>query len=408
MERMRIGVITFDWYPFEVRVLRLVQAAVDVCCEVDVICLRQPHEKRSEVIDGVHVYRMPMSRGFGLPLPITILYWCWFVLLAGATVTRLHLRRAYDVIHVHNMPDFLVFSALFPKLLGAKVILDVQDVSPELMSAKASPRLRGLVTRLATWQERISTAFAHHVVTVGWPFEKKLLQRGVVPAKLTSILNSPDPKIFPPSRRSLPSFQADEADRPFIIMYHGTLAKRNRLEMAIRALAIALPDVPQLRLDIQGHGEQLPALKRLAVELGVSDCVVFSDPCSPDKLVDFVVHGDIGVIPYGCDGFMELVLPTKAYEYAWMLRPIIASDTEAIRSMFGPGSIVLCDPSKPEEFALAIIDLYLHPEKRESMIAQASVDFLPYRWEEMRERYIQLLASLCNKPAPSKVTTPAS
>ena len=185
-------------------------------------------------------------------------------------------------------------------------------------------------------------------------------------------------------------------------MYHGTLAKRNRLDTAIQALAIALHAVPQLRLDIHGHGEQLPVLKQLAVELGVSDHVVFSDPCSPDKLVDFVVHGDVGIIPYGRDGFMELVLPTKAYEYAWMLRPIIASDTEAIRSMFRPGSIVLCDPSKPEDFAEAIIDLYQHPEKRMTMITKAGEDFLPYRWEEMKERYTQLLASLCDKPVLSR------
>ena len=57
-------------------------------------------------------------------------------------MTRLHLKHAYDVIHVHNMPDFLVFSALFPKLLGAKVILEVQDVSPELMAAKAKGRMQ--------------------------------------------------------------------------------------------------------------------------------------------------------------------------------------------------------------------------------------------------------------------------
>ena len=31
------------------------------------------------------------------------------------------------------MPDFLVFSALIPKLLGAKVVLDLHDPMPELM-----------------------------------------------------------------------------------------------------------------------------------------------------------------------------------------------------------------------------------------------------------------------------------
>jgi hypothetical protein len=48
---------------------------------------------------------------------------------------------------------------------------------------------------------------------------------------------------------------------------------------------------------------------------------------------------------------------------------MIASDTRALRSMFRPESIVLCDPSRPESFAEAIIDLYQHPEKRAQMVA---------------------------------------
>src|SRR5215470_6897122 len=120
MSSMRIATITFDCYPFEPRALRLVQAAVDADHWVDVICLRRSQQKRCEVDGGVSIYRMPMSRRFGLALPITVLYWCCFLLLAAATVTWLHLKHAYDVIVVHNMPDFLVFSALLPKLLGAR------------------------------------------------------------------------------------------------------------------------------------------------------------------------------------------------------------------------------------------------------------------------------------------------
>jgi len=91
---------------------------------------------------------------------------------------------------------------------------------------------------------------------------------------------------------------------------------------------------------------------------------------------------------------MDLVLPTKAYEFAWMHRPMIASDTPAIRSMFRPESIMLCDPSKPEDFAKAIIDLYQHPEKRARMVSNAAGDYMPYQWEILATRYQKLLANL--------------
>ena len=396
MSSIRVGTITFDWYPFDPLVRRLAEAAVAGGYSVDVICLRQAGEKNVEAYNGVNIYRMPMNRGFGQTLPTTILSWCWFLLLAGATITRLHFKHAYTVIHVHNMPDFLVFAALIPRLLGAKVILDVQDVSPELMAAKAKGRKLHLVTALATWQERLATSFAHHVITVGPPFEELLLRRGVPREKLSVILNSADPRLFPPADRNRE--RASEAfptkERPLILMYHGTLAQRNGLDNAIRALALALQTVPYLRLDIKGRGEHLPYLQQLAVELGIADYVLFSGPCPTEEIVDFVVHGDIGIIPYRSDGFMDLVLPTKAYEFAWMQRPMIASNTPAIRSMFRPGSILLCDPTKPEDFAAAIIDLYQHPEKRTNMIARAAADYTPYRWEIMAERYRQLLVSL--------------
>jgi hypothetical protein len=65
-----------------------------------------------------------------------------------------------------NIPDFLVFAALIPKLLGAKIILEVQIVSPELMRVEVKGCLLDLGIRLANLQERISTSFAHHMVIV--------------------------------------------------------------------------------------------------------------------------------------------------------------------------------------------------------------------------------------------------
>lgn len=348
MSTIHVAAVTFDWYPFDPLVRRIAGAAIDGGYSVDVVCLRRSGEPRYEICEGVHVHRLPINRGFGRSLPLTILSWCWFLVMSSIVLTRLHLKKRFDVVHVHNMPDFLVFSAIIPKILGAKVILEVQDVSPELMGAKAKGKTRKIVIRLARWQERISTVYADHVITVGWPFEQLLLQRGVHPEKITIILNSADPKLFPASRGNIREKQEFGASCPFVLMYHGTVASRNGLDIAIRALALARQVVPYVRFDIKGRGEFIPTLKQLAHELGVSEHVVFSEPCQPEELVDFVTHGDVGIIPYRNDGFMELVLPTKAYEFAWMHRPIVASNTRAIRSMFRPESIALCDNSSPE------------------------------------------------------------
>ncbi len=390
--RGNLAAVSFDYYPFDVRVRRLAEAAADAGFGMDVICLRDHGESPHEMYNGVYIHRVPLSRGFGKSLPLTVLSWLWFMVLAGAALTRLYISRRYRVIHVHNMPDFLVFSAIIPRLLGAKVILDVQDVSPELMAAKARGGKRVLLKRLASAQERVSAAFANLVITVGWPFEERLLERGVPQRKLISVLNSADPKLFPPSRRGPVAHDPVEL---FIVMYWGTVAERNGLDVAVRALALARQRVPALRLDIMGRGEHIPALKQLAADLGVSEHLRLSDAGPAEHIVDFVLHGDVGIIPYQFDGFAELVLPTKAYELAWVRRPIIASNTPAIRSMFSAESVVLCDPAHPESFADALVDLYERPEKRERMVASAAEDYAPYRWEMMSARYVEVLDSLC-------------
>ncbi len=403
MSSIHVGMITFDWYPADPRVRRLAEAAANAGYDVDVVCIRQPKEAITEVCNNVHIYRTPMNRGHSNALPLTMLGWLWFSFLASITITRLHMKYAYDVIHVHNMPDFLVLSALFPRLMGAKIILDVQDVSPELMATKATGRKRAILRALAIWQERFSAKFSHHVVTVGWPFENLLLQRGIPREKLSVIINTVDPRLFPAAYRDRTEANLTGQKTPFILMYHGTIAERNGLDTAIRALAIARETAPDLRLDIQGQGrgDYLPYLKRLAAELGVDDIVVFTDWGPFEHVVDFVAHGDVGLIPYRHDEFMELILPTKAYELAWMHRPMIASSTPAIRSMFRPESLILCDGSKPEEFAAGIVDLYQHPEKRLRLIENASEDFKPFQWEPMAKLYTDLLAYLSNRVVPS-------
>lgn len=395
---LRVAAITYDYYPFDIRVRRMAEAAADAGYEMRVICLRDTGEAPHEVCNGVITDRLPFSRGFGRALPLTILSWLWFTLLAGVVVTWQYLRRPYDIIIAHNMPDFLVFAALIPRMLGAKVILDVQDVSPELMSAKSSGKVRRILFRLAAIQERVSTAFASHVITVGWPFEQRLKARGVPARKLFLVLNSADPRLFPAERRCPPPSWAPGYDGPFIVMYYGTIAERNGLDTAVRALALALPRAPRLRLDIMGRGEYLVEVKRLAEELGVSDHMQFSEPCPSENIVDFVLHGDVGIIPYRLDGFAELVLPTKAYEQAWMQRPIVASDTVAIRSMFRPGSTLLCDPESPASFADALVNLYKDPELRQTLAERAFEDYAPYRWEQVSAEYQAYLASLTRRP----------
>src|SRR6266481_533216 len=133
MSLLRVCAITCDCYPDDPLVRRTAEAAASAGYDYHVICSMKAGQSEYEVFKGVHVHRItrskgkPMGRISGMPLGTMLWLWSIFAFQAFGRVARLHLKQKFDVVHVHNMPDFLVFAALIPKMSGARVILHVQD-----------------------------------------------------------------------------------------------------------------------------------------------------------------------------------------------------------------------------------------------------------------------------------------
>src|SRR5262249_28530629 len=131
----RGAVLLFSHYPADPRPRRAAEALTEEGVTIDLICLQEnADEPRNEIVNGVNVTRVPLKRRRRGAFTYMWQYTA-FIIVSGAYVTLRSIRKRYDFVHVHNMPDFLVFSALVPKLLGAKVVLDLHDPMPELMEA---------------------------------------------------------------------------------------------------------------------------------------------------------------------------------------------------------------------------------------------------------------------------------
>ena len=60
---LRYCMVVHGEYPLgETRVQREAQTLVDDGFDVDVICLRQGDEPRSEIVAGIQIYRLPLRR----------------------------------------------------------------------------------------------------------------------------------------------------------------------------------------------------------------------------------------------------------------------------------------------------------------------------------------------------------
>jgi len=212
--------VVHAYYPLgETRVLREALALTNRGYEVDVLCLRQSGEPKTEQSDGINVYRLPMKRFRGHGLAFQLLEYLAFFLLAFGKLVILHTKRRYGTVQVHNLPDFLVFCALIPKFSGARIILDLHDLMPEFFASKFESGMDSPAVRLVTLQEQLSCRFADHVITVTDVWKETLIKRGVPAHKVSVVMNVADTSIFHPvAHLPAPSRNGDH----FELIYHGT------------------------------------------------------------------------------------------------------------------------------------------------------------------------------------------
>ena len=135
---MRVCMVAYTFYEPDNRVRRYAETLVRRGDKVDAIVLRQPGQQTRTVVSGVNVYKI-QGRKLNEKMKIQyLLKLLLFLFKSACKLTQLHRKKKYDVIHVHSVPDFEVFATLFAKLTGAKVILDIHDIVPELFAGNSS------------------------------------------------------------------------------------------------------------------------------------------------------------------------------------------------------------------------------------------------------------------------------
>src|SRR5271157_793796 len=239
----RVAMVTFSSYPADPRPRRAAETLLKEGMTVDLICLGDEKEPRREVLDGLNVARLPISHRRGGVLSYAYNYSA-FILLSSLFLAGRSLRRRYDLVYIHNMPDILVLSSLVPKALGAKVILDQHDPMPELMMTIFDLDETSLSVRLLSWLEKWSIARANLVITVNVACKRIFGSRSCPPGKIGVVMNSPDEEIFPfRVTCSYPS-PKQASTKHFVMMYHGSLVERNGLDLAVDALRQVRTVVP--------------------------------------------------------------------------------------------------------------------------------------------------------------------
>lgn len=392
--------IAYTYYLSDPRVRREAEALIERGDEVTFICLRKDREKRFETINGVNVFRLPQKRYRGGGVLSYIRGYISFFISSFLKLNSLYLYKKYDVVHINNMPDFLVFITFIPKIFGAKVILDIHDLMPELYAAKFRVNISHPFIRLLFIMEKVSCRFSDYVITVNKLCWKRLILRSVKQEKCGILMNLPDEKIFKPiqPRADEPLAQTatqQHSSTSFNLIYHGTLVKRYGLDIAIKAVSLVKDKIPNIKFNIYGEGEILTELLNLVKKYGLEKQIYFSKEFFPlEQMPNFIAKADIGISPRRKDKITDVALSSKLLEYIAMGIPVVVSRTGLTNRYFNDSMAAFFEPGNEKDLADKVLYLYNNPKKRKELAESALKFFRKYNWQTEKQKYYRIIDKL--------------
>ena len=395
----RIAMVTHSFYESDNRVTRYAEALAARGDHVDVLALRRsPHLPKHEVIEGVNIHRLQDRFGknersqFAYMWPLLR-----FLIVTCGWITRHQNNHRYDLLHIHNMPDFLVFAGWYPRLSGTRIILDIHDIVPEFYANKFKSGRASFTTSLLQLAELASAHFAHHIIISNHLWLDKYQARTGTEGRCSVFINNVDTKMFEPQPRT-------RRDDRQIVIFPGGLQWHQGLDIALRAFKTVSATLPRTEFHIYGDGNMKAALIALTAELDLQDRVKFFEPVGVREVSRIMANADLGVVPKRADSFGNEAYSTKIMEFMSLGIPVVVSKTKIDQYYFNDSVVRFFESGNVDALAAAMIEVLANPGLRARMVANATAYSEEHSWKRRKADYLRIVDDLI---APGKEAPPA-
>jgi len=349
--------------PFDRRVWQEALALRGAGHAVSIICPKgRGYEKAYEHIEGVHIYRhsLPVEAdsalGYGLEYALALL-------MEFSLALRIALTRGFDVIHACNPPDTIFLIGRFFKLFGKRFIFDHHDINPELYEAKFARR--DVWYRLLCRLERWTFATADVSIATNESYRRIAIERGGMdPAKVFVVRSGADLRRV----RLLPARAELRRGRKYLVGYVGVIGKQEGLDLLLEAVAYLRRELHRddTHFVIVGDGTELAALRELARQLALEDCVEFTGRIPDAALWEIMSTADVCVNPDRANEMNDKSTMNKILEYMALGKPIVQFDLTEGRFSAEEASLY-ARPNDSADFARKLCELLDDPERRSRM-----------------------------------------
>lgn len=388
--RLRICMVAYAFYESDTRILQYATALAQRGDSVDVIALRRDKSFPAfEVFQGVNVFRIQSRTVNEKGLFAYANRISRFFLSSTWHVYRNQRHHPYDLVHVHNVPDFLVFTALSAKWKRKPVILDIHDLLPEFFASKFKIDHSSILFKFLIFIEKCSAAFATHIIIANDIWRDRLVARSSRAAKCSVVRNRPDLSIF-----QAESVQKKRQDK-FILTYPGSLNWHQGLDIAIRAFAIVADRMPDAEFHIYGEGPAKPSLVEMAAQLCMQDRIIFHDFLPSREIAKVMATTDLAIEPKRTNSaFSNEALSTKILEFMSLGVPVIACRTRIHAYYYDDSIIQYYEDDNERELAEQMLRLKNDPALRARLTANAEIYVRRNTWDARKHEYLELIDSL--------------
>lgn len=381
----------YEEFPRDPRIRRYVNALNEESIYCIIICSKKKRDKLFENWNGNLVYRIPVAksrRSFFL----TLIEYSFFTFFSAILISYLGIRYGFKIIHVHTLPDSLIFAAVFNKLFGAKLILDLHEIFPELFIARKPGLENSFWVKILKFNEKISIKFADVLITIHDNAKEIFITRNKgIENKIHVIMNGVDPNEFNETQLS--------PTEKFVIIYNGTINKILNLTMIVEALAglknkMPAGDFDKIVFRLYGDGPSVDEILNLAEKLNVKEKVEYMGYLAPPEMRKEVLKSNVLILPPLKNIYSDLFYTIKLIETIYLKIPVIATRLNTYKRYYREESIFYFDSGNLEELMKRISEVFYNKDLVSVKVKNAFEDYQKVRWEIMKERYLEIINRL--------------
>jgi glycosyltransferase involved in cell wall biosynthesis len=377
--------VVFEEFPNDPRVRRYTNALISQGFIVFIVCIGDRFEKSVKSDGRLNIFRVPIKKRRS-SFKRRITEYIFFEFISFFIVSWISLKYKVKLFHVHTLPDFLVFSCVLPKLLGAKIILDFHELFPEAMIHINHISEQSPLIRILKLQEKISYTFANEIITIHEPAKEIFQKRLGNNKKINVVMNGID-------TTEIPLIQKEISEK-FIIIYNGTVNYNVNLLLLIKALSILKINYNNIYNNIEFHifgkGPDLDNIISLSNKLKL-DNVFYYGYVRFQNLINKIANANICVLPMKKDLYTDLGYSLKLTEMIYLKIPVIATRLNTYLKYYPENCLLYFNSDDVNNLVEKIIFAYENPYKLRNYTSNAFKEYQKYNWDIMRKRYVDLI-----------------